>query len=375
MPSMLAGRTIRVFASSPSDVSDERQQLSVVVQELNATLRALVPDRPTVVELIKWETYVHPDMGRDAQDVVSRQIPDYDVFLGIMWSRFGTPTKDADSGTEQEFWDAHAGWEKRRTPSHILFYFCRQDFPNDVVMKNIDQLQKVSAFRSELANRGLVWNYPSHAAFADTVRPHLVSVLSEILHAGQPRSEIAERTSSAASDEDLDLTRIRVKSLADEYESIRAHSRASDERTRRMEVVASQMRTLAQSAFPLLPELTASKHPGQRLAAIQVLQAVPDARWLDWLADRLQEGEETPFVGYHAAVALATAARDLEDAHLPLLRAALTRATKLASRLRSDTDRATTLAYADSELTRRESGGRSPLSSPPMRRGVQRSGR
>jgi hypothetical protein len=354
MRSVLPGRTIRFFASSPSDVSDERQQLAVVVQELNATLRALVPDRPTVVELIKWETHVHPDMGRDAQDVVSRQIPEYDVFLGIMWSRFGTPTSVADSGTEQEFWDAHAGWQERRSPSHILFYFCRQDFPADLVLREIKQLEKVATFRNELANRGLVWNYPSHAEFADTVRPHLVSVLSEIMHAGEPLSAIAERTSSVTPDGDLQLVRTRLKSLADEYEKVRRTMFASDERTRRMEVVASRMRTLAQAAFPLLSEFTASKSDGERLAAIQVLQAVPDARWLDWLADRLQDGAEKPFVGYHAAVALSMAARDLEDADVPKVRAALTRARQLASRLRKDADRATTLAYADSELARRE---------------------
>jgi hypothetical protein len=354
MRNMPAGRTIRVFASSPSDVSDERQQLAVVVQELNATLRALAPDRPTVIELIKWETHVHPDMGRDAQDVVSRQIPDYDVFLGIMWSRFGTPTQVADSGTEQEFWDAHAGWQERGSPSHILFYFCRQDFPADVVMRDIQQLEKVAKFRSELANRGLVWNYASHATFADTVRPHLVSVLSEIIHAGEPRSQVAERTSSVTPEGDLDVVETRLTMLADEYKAIRRGMGSGDARTRRMEVVASKMRTLAQTAFPLLPKLTSSPDEGKRLAAIQVLQGVPDERWLDWLADRFEHGAETPFVGYHAAVALSAAARDLEDAHVPKVRAALTRARQLASRLRADTDRATTLAYADSELARRE---------------------
>jgi Domain of unknown function (DUF4062) len=354
MRNVNASRTIRVFASSPGDVSDERQQLSVVVQELNTTLRALVPEQPTVVELIKWETHVHPDMSTTAQDSISRQIPDYDVFLGIMWSRFGTPTQVAGSGTEQEFREADASSKKRGSPSHILFYFCRQNYPADLDEPDLEQLAKVFRFRKELKSRGLVGSYDSHAAFADTVRPDLVRVLSEIIHVGESRSQIAERASSATSKEDLDLVRDRVESLADEYKSIREGMTASDARTRRMEVVASKMRTLAQSAFPLLPELTASDHPGKRLAAIQVLQAVPDARWLDWLADRLQAGAEKPFVGYHAAVALATAARDLEEAHLPKLRAALTRATQLSSRLRSDADRATTLAYAESELARRE---------------------
>ena len=350
----MTGRTIRVFASSPGDVAEERQQLAVVVQELNATLRALVPDKPTVIELITWEGYVHPDVGRDAQEVVSRQIPDYDVFLGIMWSRFGTPTKVAGSGTEEEFRMAHAGWQDRGIPSHILFYFCHQAISPDLDAREIEQLGKVSTFRSELSNRGLVGHYESHAAFADTVRPHLVKVLSEIVHAGEPPSSVAERTSLATSDADSALVLVRVSSLADEYTDTRRSMPSGDARTRRMEVIASKMRSLAQAAFPHLPELAASEHPGLRLAAIEVLQGVPDARWLDWLADRFAPGAETPFVGYHAAVALATAARDLEDEHLPELRSALTHAKQLAGRLRSDTDRAMTLAYADEELTRRE---------------------
>jgi len=361
-----AGRTIRVFASSPGDVADERRQLGVVVQELNATIRALVPDKPTVVELITWEEWVHPDIGRDAQEVVGRQIPAYDVFLGIMWSRFGTPTHVADSGTEEEYRAAETGWRERRSPSHILFYFCRQDYPVELVQQSIEQLKKVGDFRAELTTKGLVWNYPSHAAFADTVRPHLVSVVSEIIHAGEPASSVAARTSSATPDSDSALVRDRLTALADEYDDVRRTMSAGDVRTRRMEVIASKMRTLAQAAYPLLPEMTASEKPGMRLAAIEVLQSVPDANWLDWLADRLEMSAEKPFIGYHAALALSIAARELEDAHLPSLRRALTRAEQLATRLRHDTDRAMTLEYAEQELARREAGSTAGPIPPPL---------
>ncbi|PYL26201.1 MAG: hypothetical protein DMF37_02915 [Verrucomicrobia bacterium] len=42
-------------------------------------------------------------MGADAQDVINHQLAEYDIFLGIMSCRFGSPTKRAHSGTEEEF--------------------------------------------------------------------------------------------------------------------------------------------------------------------------------------------------------------------------------------------------------------------------------
>jgi hypothetical protein len=41
-------------------------------------------------------------MGRPEQLILD-QIGQYDLFVGIMWRRFGTPTGVAGSGTEQEF--------------------------------------------------------------------------------------------------------------------------------------------------------------------------------------------------------------------------------------------------------------------------------
>src|SRR3954470_19122233 len=122
---MPAPRLIRIFGSSPGDLTHEQEQLGAVVQELNATVRALVPEEGLGLELIRWQTHTHPDLGSEPQAVVDDQLGyDYDVYVGMMWSRFGTPTSQAGSGTEQEFRSAYAGWEQRRRPSHVLFYFC-----------------------------------------------------------------------------------------------------------------------------------------------------------------------------------------------------------------------------------------------------------
>jgi len=42
----------------------------------------------------------------DAQELVSRQVPDYEIYVGLLCRRLGTPTERALSGTVEEFSDA-----------------------------------------------------------------------------------------------------------------------------------------------------------------------------------------------------------------------------------------------------------------------------
>ena len=96
-------RRVRIFVASPSDVQSEREQLAKVINELNLTITAIAPEKRVLLELVRWETHVSPSLGRDPQDVVNRQIGEYDLFVGILWKRMGTPTAVATSGTEEEF--------------------------------------------------------------------------------------------------------------------------------------------------------------------------------------------------------------------------------------------------------------------------------
>src|SRR4051812_22297668 len=103
MPDSTASRILKVFVASPGDVTDEREALSRLVRDINDVLAFLAPERRLTLELVRYETHAYPDVGAP-QDVINRQIPiDYDIFVGVMWKRAGTPTKNAGSGTIEEF--------------------------------------------------------------------------------------------------------------------------------------------------------------------------------------------------------------------------------------------------------------------------------
>ena len=92
--------TLHVLFASPNDVSNERDVVNEVIDDLNVSLRG----SNIRVELLRWETHSRPGLGSDAQEVINRQLGDeYDILIGVMWTRFGSPTKRAGSGTEEEF--------------------------------------------------------------------------------------------------------------------------------------------------------------------------------------------------------------------------------------------------------------------------------
>lgn len=157
----------RVFVASPGDVHAERQSLNGVIDLLNQTLGWHEDIR---LELVRWETHADPALGRP-QGIINEQIPDYDIFVGIMWSRFGMPTGEADSGTEEEFNVAFRRWQAdNRIP--VMFYFCKRLAALDTVTQ-LEQKRKVLEFEASLKGKALTWAYEGADAFATEIHRHL----------------------------------------------------------------------------------------------------------------------------------------------------------------------------------------------------------
>src|SRR5262249_23060775 len=112
-----------------------------------------------------------------------------------------------------------------------------------------------------------------------------------------------------------------------------------------------QMKDLVTSIHHLRRSLTASDSPGMRLAAVVIFQERPDSRYLTWLAERLSV--EKPFLGYHAAKALLSAARRLDSSYYGEIRDAIIEAKRGLGSAKSDTDQFRMLDQAEGELRRK----------------------
>jgi formylglycine-generating enzyme required for sulfatase activity len=118
----------------------------------------------------------------------------YDVFVGIMWKRFGTPTGKAGSGTEHEFRSAAAQLGKPDAP-RILFYICERPFyPND---EDLTQMPLVKVFRSSLQSNGILTPYVEVEQFAVKLEEHLIKI---IYQSAQPKDKHKEAAPESAVD-------------------------------------------------------------------------------------------------------------------------------------------------------------------------------
>ena len=168
---------LQVFVASPSDVVEERKILEEVIEEFNLTWGDTHNLR---LELVKWETHTRPGFGEDAQDVINEQIGDeYDIFLGIMWGRFGSPTNRAESGTEEEFDRAYSRFKKSPGDLQIMFYFKDAGIPPSKM--NPEQLTKVQEFKKKIASEygGLYHSFETTEEFRTKARIHLSNLVQD----------------------------------------------------------------------------------------------------------------------------------------------------------------------------------------------------
>lgn len=166
----------RVFLASPGDTKEERKITEAVIESINSDFEGHFNFR---VELLTWENNTSPSFGEDGQDVINKDIGlDYDIFIGIMWKRFGTPTKRAESGTEEEFtraYDKLVNGDKIK----IMFYF--SSAPLEQENLDIDQFKKVQLFKKKIGDLGgYYWTYKTLEEFQKELRKHLIKHLLDL---------------------------------------------------------------------------------------------------------------------------------------------------------------------------------------------------
>lgn len=163
----------KCFIGSPNDTNEERKICNKVFTEINNTIGERFDFR---IESKIWEKDVFPDFGLDSQEVINRQIGfDYEIFVGIMWKKFGTPTLNAESGTEEEFLNAYKAWEQNKE-LNIMFYFNNEAINPDEL--DIEQFRKVKEFKTKIGKLGgLYHEYKGREEFECDFKIHIQKVL------------------------------------------------------------------------------------------------------------------------------------------------------------------------------------------------------
>ena len=186
MPEIIS--KFKVFVASPSDLTEERESINEVISELN-----LIYGNPNniVIELIKWETNSGPAISEQhVQGIINNDIGNYDLFIGLLWMKFGTPTQEFGSGTEEEFNIAYNKFLHDSSALQILFYF-KNSLPKSLNDINPDQLSKVRDFRSSLGEKNvLYWEFNTKEELQKFLRLHIPHRINDLRRASSLQTEI-----------------------------------------------------------------------------------------------------------------------------------------------------------------------------------------
>lgn len=164
-----------IFASSPSDTIKERDILSETVQKLNEEFE----QNGFRVKLIRYERDIYPSRAEFPQKVIDDQVnAEYEVFIGLMYARFGTPTPYAGSGTEHEFNIAIEKHQADKSSVEIMMYFNDEPVPQHLL--DPEQFAKVNGFKERVSKLGILYcPYKGHKGFKKKIEDDLRKCLRD----------------------------------------------------------------------------------------------------------------------------------------------------------------------------------------------------
>ena len=161
-----------LLISCASDVSEHIAKIEYAVNSFNNHYGRL---NDIIIRTIHWSQNAYPSMGYPPQEVLNKQIvDDADMVVGIFWTRFGTPTKEYDSGVEEEI-ERMISQKKQ-----VFLYFL--DSPVSPSKIDFSQYMKVNEFKERHKKDGIYFEIKDVTSLATRFCEHLALYFDSIIH-------------------------------------------------------------------------------------------------------------------------------------------------------------------------------------------------
>ncbi len=250
---------LRVLISSPGDVTQECDLAEKVITEVN---RILGPNSPVFLQPIRAEPDIPPGIDTDPQAVINSQLPQFEVFVGIMWTRLGTPTPRAASGTVEEFESAIRRWKDNAPSVAVMFFFSQQSPQLDQI--DPDQLAALRQFKESLSSRGVYYkDYQDQEQFRALLTIALArkaqewtredaGIKADVTVADEVQAKVTYVSEvDDEGDEDwLDLLALYEEAMGRSNESVNRMSAATQQLGARITEKTEQLQALVSEATP-----------------------------------------------------------------------------------------------------------------------------
>lgn len=186
-----------ILISCPGDVKEEINIINSVVERFNQQFADALG---ISLRTKHWSKSSYAQSGGKPQDLLNEQfVKDCDAAIAIFWSRFGTPTDEYGSGTEEEI------ELMIREKKQVFMYFSDKPIPPSNI--NQEQYTRVQDFKKKYESKGIYSCYNEIGEFEKLLYAHLsqhfltVKKVDEIITERKPHLKIQSYASNKLNDE------------------------------------------------------------------------------------------------------------------------------------------------------------------------------
>lgn len=152
-----------LLISCPGDVKEEVALIESAVEEFN---ELYAEPLGITIKTRHWSKSSYAQSGGKPQALLNEQfVNKCDAAVAIFWTRFGSPTDEYGSGTEEEI------EIMLQSGKQVFMYFSDKPIPPSKM--NGDGYEKVQAFREKYKDRGIYFTYSTDEEFKKMFFAHL----------------------------------------------------------------------------------------------------------------------------------------------------------------------------------------------------------
>jgi hypothetical protein len=116
-----------------------------------------------------------PLLGMRPQELINRQLVDEcQILVGVFWTRLGTPTGVAESGTVEEI----ERFVRSGRPALLYFSNC----PTSPSQIDPDEYKRVLDYKNRCRSKGLYREYGTVSELGELLQRHISSVVYALMH-------------------------------------------------------------------------------------------------------------------------------------------------------------------------------------------------
>lgn len=168
-----------LLISCPGDITDEIGIVEDVVEKFN---QQFTNSLGISIQTRHWSKNSYPQSGGKPQELLNEQfVKDCDAAVAIFWTRFGTPTDEFKSGSEEEI------QIMLDSGKQVFLYLCEKPIKPGY---DSEQYKLVETYKEKYKDKGIYWTYDSNETFKELFYAHLTQYFLTVKKIENINSEI-----------------------------------------------------------------------------------------------------------------------------------------------------------------------------------------